>query len=93
MMCVLCEECVRVRELHADKRRGLSSRVNTRELLINTVTKAGRAQRTTPQPNWYMVGCLFLKVRHVDMSTTGEEAGPTLFVLLAWNWVSPYRRR
>jgi hypothetical protein len=47
-MRVLREERARVRELHADKGPGLSSQVNTRELLINTVIKAGRAQWITP---------------------------------------------
>jgi hypothetical protein len=31
-------------------------------------------------------------MRHVDTSATGGKAGPKLFVLLAWNWVSPYFR-
>ena len=72
------------------KEARLSSRVNTSELLINVVIKAGRLQRNTPEPKWYVAGCLTPELGHVDTSATGGKAGPNLFALLAWNWVSPY---
>lgn len=70
----------------------LNSKVNASELPINTVIKAGLKQRSKPRPKWYVAGCLFLIQGHVDVSATGGEAGPNLFLLLAWNWVSPYFR-